>query len=137
MTEITSVPADDAGRRPALVLAALLIGSGVLHFARPKPFDSIVPRLLPGRARDYTYASGVAELGVAATLMIPRTRGLGGRLAAALFVAVFPANVQFATDTIANENAARVVKIGSVLRLPLQIPLITQALAVSRRARSS
>ncbi|WP_330228941.1 hypothetical protein OHA40_22950 [Nocardia sp. NBC_00508] len=137
MAENTLTPARDAGRRPALALAALLFGTGVLHFVWPKPFDSIVPRALPGRARDYTYASGVAELGVAAALAIPRTRGFGGRLAALLFIAVFPANVQFAADMLASEKAPRLVKIGSALRLPLQIPLITQSLAVSRRARRS
>ncbi|WP_249643898.1 DoxX family protein [Nocardia sputi] len=137
MAENTLTPVAEAGRRPALALATLLFGSGVLHFVWPKPFDSIVPRLLPGRARDYTYASGVAELGVAAALAIPRTRGFGGRLAALLFIAVFPANVQFAADVLASEKAPRLVKIGAALRLPLQIPLITSSLAVSRRARRS
>ncbi|WP_431967943.1 DoxX family protein [Nocardia sp. bgisy134] len=130
MADIRPTP----GRRPALFLAALLFGSGVMHFARPKFFDSIVPRLLPGRARDYTYASGVAELGVAAALAAPRTRRLGGRLAALLFVAVFPANVQMAVDVTRSEKASRVLKIGSVLRLPLQIPLVTTALKVSRQS---
>ncbi|MET9030161.1 MULTISPECIES: DoxX family protein [unclassified Nocardia] len=137
MAENTLTSVSDGGRRPALALAALLFGSGVLHFVRPKPFDSIVPRFLPGRARDYTYASGAAEIGVAAALAVPRTRGFGGRLAALLFIAVFPANVQFAADMLASEKAPRLVKIGSALRLPLQIPLVTQSLAVSRRARRS
>ncbi|MFI9509489.1 hypothetical protein [Nocardia sp. NPDC052566] len=123
----------DTGRRPALALAALLFGSGILHFAMPKPYDSIVPRALPGKARDYTYASGVAELGVAAALAVPRTRRLGGRLAALLFLAVWPANVQFTVDMLKSEKAPKVVKIGSVVRLPLQIPLITQSLKISRR----
>ncbi|MBF6471261.1 MULTISPECIES: DoxX family protein [Nocardia] len=137
MAENTLTPALDGGRRPALALAALLFGTGVLHFVWPKPFDSIVPRALPGKARDYTYASGVAEIGVAAALAVPRTRSFGGRLAALLFIAVFPANVQFTADMLASEKAPRLIKIGSALRLPLQIPLITQALAVSRRARRS
>ncbi|WP_067848555.1 DoxX family protein [Nocardia lijiangensis] len=126
-------PTTDDARRPALLLAALLFGSGVLHFAAPKFYDSIVPRRLPGRARDYTYASGVAELGVAAALAAPRTRRLGGRLAALLFVAIFPANVQMAVDVGRSERASRMLKIGAVLRLPLQIPLVTTALKVSRR----
>ncbi|MFR9751262.1 hypothetical protein ACL02S_09515 [Nocardia sp. 004] len=137
MAENTLTPARDTGRRQALALATLLFGSGVLHFARPEPFDSLVPRILPGRARDYTYASGVAELGIAAALAIPQTRGIGGRLAAWLFLAVFPANIQFTVDTLSSEKAPRLYKVGSILRLPLQIPLITQALAVSRRARRS
>jgi len=136
MADNAPVP-HDSGRRPALMLAALLFGSGVLHFVWPKPFDSIVPRALPGRARDYTYASGVAELGVATALAVPRTRSFGGRLAALLFLVVFPANVQMAADVLANPKAPQAFKIGTVLRLPLQIPLITQSLKVSRRARRS
>ncbi|AFU04881.1 DoxX family protein [Nocardia brasiliensis] len=137
MAENAHPPIRTNGRRPALGLAALLFPMGVLHFVLPKPFDAIVPKYLPGAPRNYTYASGAAELGVAAALAIPRTRGLGGRLAALLFIAVFPANVQMTIDMLGNKKLPQVVKIGSVLRLPLQIPLITQALKVSRSARQS
>ncbi|MBF6269840.1 DoxX family protein [Nocardia farcinica] len=126
-----SIPSGD-GRGPALALAAILFGAGVMHFVRPGFFDAIVPRALPGRARDYTYASGVAELGVAAALAVPRTRRLGGRLAAMLFVAVFPANVQMAVDVLGNEKAPRALKIGSLVRLPLQWPLVAAARRVAR-----
>lgn len=122
-------------RGPALRLAALLAGAGVLHFVRPAPFDSIVPKQLPGRARTYTYASGVAELAVATTLAIPRTRRLGGTLAAALFVAVFPANVQMAVSWLRSDRASPVAKSVAVARLPLQIPLVTEALKVRRTAQ--
>ncbi|MBF6211105.1 hypothetical protein IU433_29410 [Nocardia puris] len=130
MAEIES-PAGDS-RTPALALAALLFGAGILHFVMPKPFDAIVPRALPGEPRDYTYASGVAELGVAAALAAPRTRSLGGKLAALLFVAVFPANVQMAIDVSRSEKASPAFKVGTILRLPLQIPLIVAALKVGR-----
>ncbi|MFC8046045.1 hypothetical protein [Nocardia sp. NPDC057353] len=125
----------DAARRPALLLAAGLAGAGVMHFVTPKFFDSIVPPVLPGQARTYTYASGVAELAVAGTLAVPRTRGLGGKLAALLFLAVFPANVQMAVDVVTNPKTTPLFKLGSILRLPLQIPMITTALSVSRNAR--
>ncbi|WP_433658453.1 DoxX family protein [Nocardia sp. CA-128927] len=137
MADNAHTPVRNSGRRPALALAALLFPMGVLHFVMPKPFDSIVPKALPGEPRNYTYASGVAELGVATALVIPRTRGLGGRLAALLFLAVLPGNVQMAVDALGNKKASQLFKIGTVLRLPLQIPLITQALKVSRLARNS
>ncbi len=66
---------------------------GTLHFLAPKPFDSIIPEELPGSARFYTYASGVAELGTGALLLAPRTRKLGALAAVALFIGVFPGNV--------------------------------------------
>ncbi|HJP74082.1 MAG TPA: hypothetical protein VJ914_07435 [Pseudonocardiaceae bacterium] len=116
-----------ASRRGAIGLATLLGGSGVLHFVAPKPYDSIVPSALPGSARTWTYLSGVAELVVAAALVVPRFRRLGGLLAALLFVAVFPANVQMALDyqRAGKPLPARLIAFG---RLPLQIPLVLWAL---------
>ena len=116
--------ASNRGKRAALRLAALLTTTGTLHFATPKPFDSIVPPPIPGSARFWTYASGAAELGIAGLLAVPRTRRLGGSLAVALFVAVFPANL-WAVKLFWRKPAVRAVMIA---RLPLQIPLVTEAL---------
>jgi uncharacterized membrane protein len=114
-----------SGKRAALRLSALLTTTGTLHFATPKPFDKIVPSPLPGSARFWTYASGVAELGLAVLLATPRTRRAGGTLAAAFFVAVFPGNVK-AVRVLWDNPALRA---SAIARLPLQIPLVTQALA--------
>ncbi|WP_067860111.1 DoxX family protein [Nocardia shimofusensis] len=132
MAPTTQASAPDATRTPALALAALLFGAGVLHFVRPAFFDAIVPRSLPGKARDYTYASGVAEIGVAAALAVPRTRRLGGRSAALLFAAVFPANLQMTVDVLGNSKASTAFKIGTLARLPLQYPMIAAARKVAR-----
>jgi uncharacterized membrane protein len=96
---------------------------------KPAPFDAIVPRALPGSARTWTWVSGAAELAVAAAIAHPRTRRLGGRAAAALFVAVFPANVQMAVDWRHAPPARRAIAFG---RLPLQLPLIAWARRVAR-----
>lgn len=112
-------------------LAALLGGAGALHLVRPEHFDRIVPPALPGAARGYTYASGVAELGIAGLLAVPRTRRIGGAAAVALFVAVFPANVQMAHDWRRARPRKRAIALG---RLPLQGVLIAQALHVARSA---
>jgi uncharacterized membrane protein len=114
-----------SGKRAALRLAALLTTTGTLHFAAPKSFDRIVPSSLPGSARFWTYASGVAELGLAGLLAGPRTRRAGGTLAAVFFVAVFPANVK-AVRLLWDDP---VLRAAAIARLPLQIPLVTQALA--------
>jgi uncharacterized membrane protein len=115
--------------RRAIALAVLLGGSGVLHFVVPRPYDRLIPRELPGNARTWTNASGVAELGTALLLVVPRTRRLGGLLAALLFVAVFPGNVKMALD--AKANPGRTI---AIARLPLQWPLIKWALRVRDRA---
>lgn len=115
--------------RRAIALAVLLGGSGVLHFLIPRPYDRLIPRQLPGSARSWTYASGAAELGTAVLLTVPRTRRLGGLLAALLFVAVFPGNVTMAVQT--RETPMRAV---ALARLPLQWPLVKWALRVRDRA---
>lgn len=119
------------GTKSALGLAALLGVAGIVHFARPKMFDAIVPRVLPGRARSYTYASGAAELAIAGLVARPKTRRLGGGLAALLFLAVFPANVQMAVDWSNKSPLYRAIAYG---RLPFQIPLVLWALRVRRNA---
>jgi uncharacterized membrane protein len=113
----------------AFRLAALLLVSGVAHFVMPKPYDSIVPTELPGSQRFYTYASGVAELASGALLLSARTRRVGALSAVAVFVGVFPANL----------NCIRIwrdkplaMRLGAIARLPLQIPMITSALKVYR-----
>ena len=118
--------------RDALALAGLLTLTGVLHFARPRPFDRIMPRSLPGSPRTWTYVSGAAELAVAAAVGHPRTRRLGGLAAAGLFAAVFPANVQMAIDW---RHAAPLPRALAYGRLPLQVPLVWWGLSIARRAR--
>jgi uncharacterized membrane protein len=112
-------------------LAALLTTTGVTHFAAPRTYDRIVPRTLPGPPRFWTYASGAAEIAVAAAVAHPRTRRAGGLAAAALFVAVFPANVQMAWDWRHRPWPYRAV---AYARLPLQVPMVAHALRVRREA---
>ena len=123
--------AEPASQRPAYRMAAMLIGIGVGHFLRPQPFDTIVPPELPGNARFYTYASGVAEVGVGTMLLVPRTRRLGALAAAALYLAVFPANINMVRMWWSKPWPMR---LASLARLPLQVPMITRALAIRRNA---
>ena len=108
-------------------MGAWLVGMGVLHFAAPKPFDSIIPEELPGTARFYTYASGVAEIGVGGLLLAPRTRRLGALSAIALFLGVFPGNVNMVRLWFQDPSKSLPMRIGAIARLPLQIPMITRA----------
>ncbi|MFL0178045.1 MULTISPECIES: hypothetical protein [unclassified Mycobacterium] len=109
-------------------LAGLLLGAGAGHFVVPQPFDAIVPPELPGSARMYTYLSGVAELVIGALLLAPRTRRRAGLAAAALFVAVYPANIH----SVRLLWAKPWLRAGAIARLPLQIPMIVAALRVWR-----
>ncbi|MFJ7587795.1 hypothetical protein ACIQZO_10475 [Streptomyces sp. NPDC097617] len=114
-----------------LLLAGLLAGAAVAHAAAPRQFDATVPRSLPGSPRMWTYASGVAELALAAGVAHPRTRRAAALATAAFFVGVFPANVKMAADARHRSPSARAV---TLARLPLQVPLVLWARKVSRDA---
>jgi uncharacterized membrane protein len=115
-------------------MGAWLIGMGILHFAAPKPFDTIIPEELPGTARFYTYASGVAEIGAGALLVAPKTRRIGALSAIALFVGVFPGNVNMVRMWFNDPSKTLPMRIGAIARLPLQIPMITQAWKVYKES---
>ncbi|MDQ2783407.1 MAG: hypothetical protein M3Y58_00190 [Chloroflexota bacterium] len=112
-------------------LCILVGGSGALHFIVPGPYRRIVPTPLRAHAAAVVAASGICELMCAALLAIPRTRRLGATATVALFVAVFPANIQMALDTL-HADTPVAVAVGAWLRLPLQAPLILWALRFRR-----
>ena len=103
--------------RRALSLAALLAGAGATHFAVPKFYDEMIPVQLPGRPRTWTYGSAITEFAVAAAL---------------LFAGVLPGNVKMAVDARNSDSTA--FRVGTLLRLPVQWPLIAWALKVRRAA---
>jgi uncharacterized membrane protein len=104
-----------------LALAAVFLGSGIVHLVRPRAFASIMPRAIPERHHtNLIYVSGLAEL-VCATGLVRRTRWAAPASIATL-AAVFPANVQMALDAGSGRNSGpadnRAVAWG---RLPLQL----------------
>ena len=121
----------DATQISAYRIAALLFGVGTTHFLAPKPFDDIIPAELPGSPRFYTYASGVAEVSIGALLLTRRTRRFGAGTAAALFIAVFPGNLNMVRLWWDKPWPMRII---ALARLPLQIPMITAALKVRRNS---
>ncbi|WP_293004202.1 hypothetical protein [Mycobacterium sp.] len=131
MTAITHSPQRDANQTLAYRVAAMLLGIGTLHFVAPKPFDGIIPVELPGSARFYTYASGVAEILIGALLVPLQTRRLAAFSAAALFLAVFPGNVNMVRLWWDKPWPMRII---ALARLPLQIPMVTTALKIARNS---
>lgn len=115
-------------RASPYLLAGLLAVAGVSHFAATSSYAAVVPHALPA-PRTLVRLSGVAELGCAAGLVGRRTRRAAGWSAAALFVAVFPANVSMALDRDGHSAAYAALVLA---RLPLQVPLIWWAVAIGR-----
>lgn len=118
-------------RRTRLGLAGLLGGAAVGHVVAPATFESLVPSALPGPREFWNLASAAAEATAAGLMTSRRTAGLGGWLAAATLVAVFPANVEAARSggygaLPAPWDSAAI----AWLRLPLQVPLVWWAVRV-------
>ncbi len=128
-TRLADPLADPVEDRSRLRFAGFLVGIGALHFVIPAQFEKIVPRWVPGRRRAVLW-SGVAEIGAGALLAVPRTRKLGGWLATATIVAVYPANIQMTID--ATRGGSRRDKIATWIRLPLQFPMIAKAYRYTR-----
>lgn len=113
-------------------MPAALGAMGVLHFVNPRPFDGLIPPELPGSRRAWTYGSGVAELAVAGLLAAPRTRRLGGAAATALFLGVFPGNLQMVRAW--RRKPVWPYQVIAWGRLPLQVPMILAADRIRRGA---
>jgi uncharacterized membrane protein len=122
-----------ADSRRALSLSVFLGSAGAMHFVVPKFYDAMIPEPLPGAPRTWTYGSGTAEIAVAGAILVPRTRRTGGLVAAFMFAAWLPGNIKMALDARHSDSAA--FRAGTILRLPLQLPLIGWALKVRRGSR--
>ena len=125
-------------RRPEWWVVIPFAASGVMHLVRPQVFDPIVPAGLRRWSRPLVLVSGLAEIGCAAGLLHPRTRPAAGTASAALLLAVWPANLQMSLDLAERARRRRdpraVAALAvSLLRLPLQVPLIR----IAWQARSS
>ena len=108
-----------------VVLAAVFVGAGVLHFVKPRMFESIVPPSLPS-PRALVLVSGAAEVLGGLGLLVPAVRPWAGWGLVALLVAVFPANLYMARES---ERFRRLAPRWVLMaRLPLQAVLIAWVL---------
>lgn len=135
MSIFSKDPSESTGQKlTRLSMGAGLTFMGALHFKQDavESFASIVPPWVPGTAEDIVYLSGIAELALGlGMLTTPRARRATGLGAAALFAAVFPANVYQYTAKIDipgvfDTDAKR------LRRLPMQLPMIAGALYIAK-----
>jgi uncharacterized membrane protein len=106
------------------LLAVFVILTGFLHFVRPQPFVDIVPAYLPA-PRALVFISGFFEILGGVGLFIPRVRRAAAWGLIALFIAVFPANINMALNNL--PFGGEHYPIGVWLRLPFQFVLIAWA----------
>jgi len=107
-------------------LAAAMVAIGVLHFVRPKPFVRIVPKYLPAPLT-LVYVSGFFEILGGIGLLIPETRVWAAWGLIALYVAVFPANINMLTENISLDPRKPIPRWMLWARLPLQFVFIAWA----------
>ncbi len=105
-----------------LIMGALYIAAGTLHFVATRNYASIVPSYLPAH-RELVYLSGAAEIlgGIGVLVPIPAIRRPAAWGLILLLIAVFPANV---TTIVEHYRFPSVPLWAAWLRLPLQLPLI-------------
>lgn len=111
-------------------VAVAMVWVGVMHFTRAENFVGIVPAALPAKLW-LVWISGAAEIAGGLGLLIPRTRKWAGYGLIALYVAVFPANVNMAVNHLPM-GATVVPAWAAWARLPFQAVFIAVAWWVSR-----
>jgi uncharacterized membrane protein len=81
------------------ILALPLLASGPLHFTSTALFATIIPPFFPYRPQ-LVLLTGVLELAGAIGILLPRFTRLASACLAILMIAIFPANVYGANQTV-------------------------------------
>ena len=81
------------------LLAGVMTFAGVMHFVAPRGYVKIMPKFIPS-PEAMVAISGVFEVLGGVGLLIPATQVYAAWGLIALFVAVFPANVNMAINKI-------------------------------------
>jgi uncharacterized membrane protein len=114
------------------VLALVMVAAGANHFLSPEPYVHMIPAWLPAPDA-LVLVSGLAEIAGGLGLMLRKTRRLAAWGLIALFIAVFPANLNMAIHHLT--LGGRALPAWALwARLPLQLVLIAWAWSIARNA---
>lgn len=114
-----------------VILAVAIIIVGITHFVKPTPYVRIVPPQLP-YPLELVYISGFFEILGGIGLLIPYVSVAAAWGLIALYIAVFPANINQAVNGIAIEGIPH-YPILYWVRLPFQAVLIAWAWWYTRK----
>lgn len=108
-----------------VILCVCIIGVGIAHFAIPAPFVKLVPSRLP-YPLELVYISGFFEILGGIGLLVPPVSHAAAWGLLALFIFVFPANINMAVNHI-DLNPIPSSPWFQAIRLPFQAVLIAWA----------
>jgi uncharacterized membrane protein len=114
-------------------LTIFMVIAGANHFVSPEPYVGMMPAYLPA-PWTLVYVSGIAEILGGIGLIVPATRRLAAWGLIALFVAIFPANLNMALHRLPLGDHP-VPAWALWARLPLQLVLIAWAALFARERR--
>lgn len=116
--------------RGQLLLGLFYIAAGTMHFVRPAPYASIIPRYLPNPAL-LVLLSGVAEIVGGVLVLVPSLQFWARWWLILMLIAIFPANIEMLRQYL--ERGASTLWLTALwLRLPLQVVLGWWVWAVTR-----
>jgi uncharacterized membrane protein len=115
-------------KRVVRIIAALaMVAIGIAHFVNPDAFVKIVPKIAPDPLPYVAVlVSGFFEIAGGIGLLIPHLRRAAAIGLIALYVAVFPANINMAVNDI-QPDGFHVPRAALWLRLPFQVAFIAIA----------
>lgn len=114
-----------------VILSISLMMVGITHFTHGDQYARLVPPQLPD-AIFWVYLSGVIEILLAIGLLIPSVSVAAAWSMIALFIAVFPANINQAINSIPIDGIPH-IPIAYWIRLPFQAVLIAWAWWYTRK----
>lgn len=133
-------PAGESRAKTAVraLVAVAMVAIGITHFTSPAGFVAIVPKALPSPLV-LVYVSGFFEIAGGVGLIVRRVQVAAAWGLVALYVAVFPANVNMVVNHIHQLGTMTVPEWALWARLPLQIVFVAVAswLARSREVTAS
>lgn len=117
-----------------VALAVAMVGVGLLHFISPTPFVAMIPKSFPAPLA-LVYISGLAEISGGVGLLVERLRRAASFGLIALYVAVFPANVNMAIHGLPLGDF-QPSPLALWIRLPFQLVFIALAYWVGKPSQT-
>jgi uncharacterized membrane protein len=128
---VSDRPIERVRRIVRVLVAIAMVSVGVLHFTDPEPFVRIVPAFLPAKL-ELVWLSGAAEILLGVGLLPTLTRRWASLGLVALFIAVFPANINMAINEVQLNPESPIPVWAMWARLPFQLLFIAAALFVGK-----